>query len=176
MPKDYGPSTRRRIGDFKNGIRVQTAVLDNDAYLIQAQVEIFNVFGRILVKQLYCEAITIFDNAATTLLFNATFATPAVGVAPMTGVSAGLALLAQGNRVVYVGGAVATAAVITGGGGVSDVICADPQIVGTATIAGVQGVGTIGQLTAAFNQTSGTCQFVIYYAPMEDGAYVTSIL
>jgi len=171
MKRHYGPSTRRRMGELEGGMRVQTAVLNNDAVLVQVQTEIFNVYGRILVKQLYCEAITIFDNVGTTLLFNATFVPVVAGVLPMTGASAGLALLAQGLKVKYLGGAVATAASINVGEA-----CISPHIIGTATIAGVQGVGTIGQLTGVGDQTSGTCQFVIYYVPMEDGSYVTSIL
>ncbi|HUW92680.1 MAG TPA: hypothetical protein VMV74_05920 [Bacteroidales bacterium] len=164
------------MGDLAHGMRIQTSVVANATYLDQVQYEIFNVYGRILVKQLYCEAITVFGAQGTTLLFNATFTVPAVAVQPMTGASAALTSLAQGNRAVYVGGAVASAPVITGGGGVSDVICQDPQIIGSATIAGVMGVGTIGILTAAASQLSGTCQFVMYWAPMEDGSYVTAIL
>lgn len=174
--QNYGPSTRMRLGDLENGMRVQTAVIANATYLNSAQHEVFNVYGRILVLQLYCEAITVFDAQNTTLLFNFTSTTPAIAVQPMCAASAALNALAQGNRVVFVGGVVATAAVITGGGGVSDVTCLAPHIIGTATIVGVRGVGTIGALSAVAAQTSGTCQFMIYYAPMEDGAYVTSIL
>jgi len=177
MKRHYGPSTMRRIGDLQHGMRVQTAILDNTAVLVQVQTELFNVYGRILVIELYCEAITIFDAANTTLNFSFESLTPAIGVQPMSGQSAALNALAQGNRVVYIGGAVAGAPVITGGEGISDVLCVDPQIIGTTmSAAGVQGVGTIGQDTAAANQTSGTCQFVIYYAPMSVGAYVTAIL
>ena len=174
--RKYSPSTRKRMGDLAHGMRVSTGTLLNTTYMDNAQQEIFTVVGRILVLQLYCEAITIFAAVNTTLLFNATFSVPAVLVQPMTGASAALNALAQGNRVVYVGGAVASAPVITGGGGVSDVICQDPQIIGSATIAGTMGAGTIGILTAGGAQTSGTCQFSIYYAPMEDGSYVSTAL
>jgi len=174
--RDYQPSTRKRLGDLENGLRVSTGTLLNTVYMDNAQQEIFTVVGRVMVLQLYCEAITIFAAVATTLLFNATFATPAVGVAPMTGASGVLTSLAQGNRVVYVGGGVGTATVITGGGGVSDVICANPQIIGSATITGVMGAGTIGVLTAGGAQTSGTCQFTIHYASMEEGSYITTAL
>jgi len=176
MSNHYGPSTRRRIGDLAHGMRVQTAVLDNTAILTNGQEELYNVYGRILVKELYMEAITAFAAVNTTLLFNATFTTPAVAVQPMSAASAVLNAFPQGNRAVFVGGAVATAVVLTGLEGISDVICVNPHIIGTATIAGVMGVGTIGVLTAGGAQTSGTCQFMLYYVPMEDGAYVTSIV
>ena len=176
MPNHYGPSTRKRIGDLAHGMRVSTGTLANATYMDNAQQEIFTVVGRIMVLQLYCEAITVFDAVNTTLLFNATFSVPAVAVQPMCAASAALNVLPQGNRVVFVGGAVATAAVITGLEGISDVICVNPHIIGTATIAGVMGAGTIGILTAGGAQTSGTCQFSIYYASMEDGSYVSTTL
>lgn len=171
MPRNYNPSTQERIGDINAGLMVETGVLDNATYLDQAQEEIFNVYGRIMVLQLFMEAITVFGAQATTLLWNFTSTTPAVAVQPMCGASGALTSLAQGLRCVFVGGAVATAAVITATAGISDVICVNPQIIGTA-----DGVGTIGILTAAASQLSGTCQFTIFYVPMDDGSYVTNIL
>jgi len=157
-------------------MRVETGTLLNTAILTNGQEEVFTVVGRIMVLQSYCEAVTVFAAVNTTLVFNATFAVPAIGVGPMTGVSAVLNVLPQGNRCVFVGGAIATAPVITGLEGISDVICVNPHIVGSATIAGVMGTGTIGILTAGGAQTSGTCKFVIHYASMEDGSYVSTAL
>jgi hypothetical protein len=150
---------------------VETSVLTNTAYLIQAQVELFNVYGRIIVNQLFMEAITVFGANITTLLFNFTSSTPVVAVQPMCAASGALTSLAQGLRCVWVGGAVATAAVITATAGISDVISVAPQLIGTRA-----GVGTIGQLTAAANQTSGTCRFGIMYTPVDEGSYVEAIL
>ena len=176
MERHYGPSTRKRMGDLAHGMRVSTGTLANADYLDDAQYEIFTVVGRIMVLQLYCEAVTIFDAVNTLLLFNATFSVPGVVVQPMSANSGALNAFPQGNRAVWVGGAVATAVVITGLEGISDVISVAPQIIGTATIAGVMGAGTIGVLTQGGPQTSGTCQFSIYYAPMEDGSYVSTTL
>ena len=80
MPNHYGPSTRKRIGDLAHGMRVSTGTLANATYMDNAQQEIFTVVGRIMVLQLYCEAITVFDAVNTTLLLNATFSVPAVAV------------------------------------------------------------------------------------------------
>ena len=168
---NYNQSTRGVLGDIKNGMFVETSVLANTSYLIQAQVSIFNVYGRIFVNQLFMEAVTVFGANVTTLLFNFTSTTPVIAVQPMCAASAALTSLAQGLRCVWKGGAVATAAVITATAGISDVISVDPQLIGTRG-----GVGVIGQLTAAAAQTSGTCIFGIHYTPIDAGSYVTAVL
>ena len=45
-------STIEMLGYMDQGHHVKTSVLTNTSYLVQVQVEIFNVFGRIMVKQL----------------------------------------------------------------------------------------------------------------------------
>lgn len=168
-------STIEMLGYINQGHHVKTSVLANATYMAQAQVEIFNVYGRIMVMQLYTEACTAFGAQATVMLYNFTSTTPAIAVQPMCGNSASLSGLAQGLRHVFVGGAVATAAVITATAGISDVICVNPHIIGTDD-GTTQGVGTIGQLTATASQLSGTHQCHIHYIPMSDGAYVTAVL
>ena len=170
---NYQPSTIQAIGDIQRGVIVETSVLANATYLLTGdnQTEIFNVYGRIMLTQLFCEAITAFGAQATTMYYNFTSTTPAVAVQPISAASGSLSGLAQGLRHVFVGGAVATACVITATAGVSDVICVNPQIIGTKS-----GVATIGILTAAASQLSGTCQFACCYVPMSDGAYVTAAL
>lgn len=168
---NYNPSTMNRIGDIKNGLLVETSVLANLTYLHQDQWEIFNVYGRIIVHQLFMEAITVASANATTVQFNFTSTTPAVAVQPMCAASAAITSLAQGLRVVWVGGAVATAAVITATAGISDVICVSPHIIGTRA-----GIGTIGFVTAAADQASGTSRFAMLYTPLEPGSYASAIL
>jgi len=163
---NYAPSTRARISDLINGMRVETSIVLGTAKLIQAQDEIFNVYGEIKVHNLWFEVTTAISATATTMLFNATFTTPAIAVQPMTGASGSLSGVAAGIRVMSVGGAVATAAVITATAGISDIACADQIIGGTGF------VGTIGQLTGTANATSGAGKFVIYYTPLSPGAYV----
>ncbi len=172
MTRHYGPSTRRRMGELNGGIRVQTPTLLNTAVLAGGTTGIFTVNGRILVKQLYIEAITIFDAAATTALFRYQGTTPVIGIGNMTAASGVLTSLPQGVKIKYLGGAVATGLSILVGEA-----CAIPHILGTATIAGVQGIGIISlQETSAAPQTSGTCQVVIDYLPMEPGSSVVSLL
>ena len=174
MTRHYGPSTRRRMGDLDNGIRVQTAVLLNTAVLAGATTGIFTVYGRILVKQLYIEAITVFSADATTALFRYQGTTPVIAIGNMCGASGVLTSIPQGIKIKYLGGAVVTGASILVGEA-----CASPHILGTATTAaGVQSVGVISILAAGANQTGTTasCQVVIDYAPMEPGSSVVSLL
>ncbi len=163
---NYAPSTRARVSDLINGMRVETSIALGTAKMIQAQEEIFNVYGEIKVHGLWFEVTTAISATATTLLFNATFTTPSIAVQPMTGASGSLSGVAAGIRAMSVGGAVATAAVITATAGISDIAAAD-QIIGGAGFE-----GTIGQLTGTANVTSGAGKFVIYYTPLSDGAYV----
>ncbi len=167
--------TIETIGYMDQGIPVKTAVLANATYMQNAQRELFNVFGRIMVKQLYLEATTIFAAGATLILFNFTSTVPVIGVQPMTGNSASLANLAQGLRCVFVGGAVATAPVITATAGISDVINVTPHIIGTDD-GSTQGVGTIGKVDSGAVNATGACQYHLHYIPMSDGAYCTNVL
>jgi hypothetical protein len=169
MP-NYNPSTIARIGDLTNGIRVDTSTLAGATYLAQTQVELFNVFGRVRIHSLFGEVIVVFSNHATTVLYNFTSSSPVIAVQPLCAATSTVAQLAVGERIMWVGGAVATAAVLTATPAISD-INPTPQIVGT-----IGGVGTIGMLTAAASLTSGTVKFSIFYTPMSDGAYVTAVL
>lgn len=174
MERHYGPSTRRRMGELGNGMRVQTGTLNNTAVLAGATTTIFTVYGRILVKQLYIEAITVFSADATTALFRFQSTTPVIAVANMCAASGVLTSIAQGIKVKYLGGAVATGASINVGEA-----CAIPHIIGTglsAATPAVQGVGVISIQAAGANQTSGTCQVVIDYVPMESGSFVVTAL
>ena len=154
---------------------MKTSVLANATYMQNAQRELFNVFGVIMVHQLYFEVTTVFAAGATVLQFNYTSSTPAWGPDPMSGDCASLANLAQGFRCVWIGGAVASLPTITATEGLSDVINVNPQIIGNDN--GVtQGVGTIGKLDATAVNASGACQYHIHYTPMSDGAYCSAVL
>ena len=170
MP-NYAPSTRTRIGDLITGMRIDSTVLANLTYFHQDQWEVFSVYGRIMVLQLFWEAITVNGAGASLFQYNFTSTTPVVGVQPLGAVSASIAALAQGQRCVNVGGAVATAHVITASSGISDVTNNSPQIIGTK-----DGVGSIGILTTTADAVSGTHQHSIFYIPMSDGAYCTAVL
>lgn len=169
----YNESTRQRAADINRGLIVETSVLDNATYLLTGgtQTELFNVYGRVLLLQFYLEAITDFSAHATIIQFNATFTTPAVLVQALSGEAVAVTSLAQGLRVVWIGGAVASLPVITSTAGISDVICVSPHIIGMA-----DGVGSIGIVTTIASQASGTFQGALLYVPMSLGAYIEAAL
>lgn len=171
MPS-FQPSTQNMIGYIGGGLRVETSTLANATYLLNGtQTELFAVHGRILLLQLYIELLVAASAHATTLQFNCTFTTPVIAVNAMGAAAAAITSKGQGQRIVHVGGAVATAAVITDSAGLSDVTCVTPHIVG-----GHGFVGSIGVLGAAANQTSGSFRGVLHYLPYSDGAFAEANL
>lgn len=169
---NFNQSTQAMIGMITGGLRVETATLANATYLLNGtQTELFNVYGRILVLNLFIELITAASANATTLQFNTTFTTPVIAVNPMGAACASISAKGAGQRIVHVGGAVATAAILTDSSGLSDITCVTPQIVG-----GYQFVGTIGVLGAAASQASGTFRAAMLYVPFSDGAYAQAAL
>ena len=174
MP-NYSYSTIARIGDLVNGIRVDTSVLLGITYMKQTQIELFNVFGRIKVHNLFGEVTVVISATATQLLFNYTSSTPVIAVQPMSAACSTMTGLAVGERAQWVGGAVATNVVLTATPGISD-INVTPQIIGGVQADGTGMVGTIGELTSGASMTSGSMRFSIFYTPMSDGAYVTAVL
>ncbi len=175
MSRNYAPSTIDVVGDLVNGLHVETGVFNTAVYWdtdVTPQQEYFNIFGRILLLQLYLEMVTNSGGGAALVQFNATFSAPPVTVQPMSAASATTAALLAGGRVVWIGGAIASIPVVTVliGGGISDVIAINPQIIGS-----VGGVGTIGTLTTGVDNVSGTARANLFYAPLSDDAYVTAV-
>lgn len=171
---NYNPSTIARIGDLVNGIHVRTSALAAATYMLTGptQTEIFNVFGRVKIHELFGEtAVAAFSNHACVLKYTFTSTSPVIAVADLCAASASLAQLAIGERISWLGGAVATAAVITATPGITDV-ARSTQIVGVDS-----GIGTIGINTATASITgTATVRFSIFYTPMSDGAYITAAL
>jgi hypothetical protein len=174
MPRSLSPSTQDMVGYEVSGLRVDTGLLANATYLLTGgtQTEIFNVKGRILLLQLYIEFIVAASANATQILFNATFTAPVIAAANLCAKCASVSGVAAGRRVVWVGGAVATAAVITASAGISDVTCTTPHILGGYPIGGVDWTGTIGILVSDASQTSGSFRVSCHYVPYFDGSYV----
>lgn len=174
---NYSPSTLARIGDIVLGIRVDTPVVDVSdlVHLHRAQVEDFNVHGTILLKYLFMEVDTVLDAGAT--LFQYTYSCllhtgGAIAATKLGTVSASIASLTEGARVVWGGGAVAGANhQITGSAGLSDfaVGLIVPIIVGYK-----DAVSTIGHLTTTADTATGKVFHSLFYVPMSDGAYVES--
>lgn len=155
------------VADNLNGLMVETGTMLHTTYMIQTQQEIFNVYGRIRVINLFGEVVVACSATATTLKFNATWATPVIAVADMSAASGSISAKVAGTRIVLIGGAVATAALVDAGPGIT--ASTIPMVIGLKS-----GIGTIGILTATANQTSGSSKFVICYVPLSDGAYVTA--
>lgn len=171
MP-NFNPSTQEMIGYITGGLRVETSTLAAATYLDGAsQSELFNVYGRILVVQLYLEVISALSAHAQQVLFNCTFTTPTIAANTMNAKCASTSGAAQGLRVVWIGGAVASVAVITDSAGLSDVTNVNPQIVG-----GHGFVGTIGILSSDAAHDAGTFRGVLHYIPYSDGAYAEAAL
>jgi hypothetical protein len=170
MGKNYNPSTISSVGDINRGLVVETGILLGTAYMLQAQVELFKVYGKIKVLSLFGEVTTAISATATTILFNFTSTSPVIAVQPMSAASGSLSGAAVGLRASLVGSTVGTVTAITATAGIS-YDCALPQIIGTKS-----GVGTIGQLTGTANVTSGAMKFTLCYVPMEEGAYAEAIL
>jgi hypothetical protein len=171
---NFNPSTQEMLSYIRGGLRVETSTLAAATYLLGAantQTELFTVKGRILVLQLYLEVISALSAHAQQVLFNCTFTTPAIAVNAMCAKCASTSGLGQGGRIVLVGGAVATAAVITDSAGLSDVTCVTPHIVG-----GHEFTGSIGILSSDASHNAGTFRGILHYIPYSDGAYAEARL
>ncbi len=171
MATNYAPSTRSRISDLIAGMRLETGVFNSTTYINHVtntgQFELFNVHGRILLMHLYIEAITVWGAGASVISFTYTSSDPVIGVAEICDASASVATLAEGLRVVWPGGIVATLATITPSAGISDYTPpGNPHYIGTEG-----GTGTIGMLTATATVASGTAQAFMNYVPLSTGAY-----
>ena len=170
---NYAPSTRARIADLITGMRVDTSILDASDYLKNATAteDIFNVYGRIKVMQLFMEVITLLDTKATVMYYTYTSDTPAETVQPISVVSATMSAMKPGARHVCLGTTVATACVIDANHGFSPLIMKEKLILGAN-----EGVGNIGINTTTADMLSGTIRFSLFYVPMSDGAYATNVV
>jgi len=180
MSRNYSPSTRARIADLITGMHVKTtdAVLVAAHFTNTAQTELFTIVGRIAVVQLFVELTAAADANATTIAFNTTFTTPAIGVNEMQADCASIASLPAHTRITFVGGAVGTGLIITDSAGLTDVESAGKiHILGGETAAGGNTAGTIGMLTAAATQAATiSATGHLYYYPMSEGAYASALV
>lgn len=177
---NYAPSTRNRIADLILGLHVETTggVLVAANFTNPTQTELFDIYGRIGIKQLFVELTSAADANASTVAFNVTFTTPVIALNTMNAASASIANLGAYGRIVFVGGAVATAAVLTDSAGLSDVETAGKiHIVGGVSSAGVATVGTIGMAVAGATQAATIAATAhLFYVPMSLGAYAVAKL
>jgi hypothetical protein len=172
---NYNPSTVARIADINQGIRVDTGsmlatlILDHNP---SVAVQLYNVYGRIILLNLWMEVITTALSAdAAQLAFNATWSTPVITIQPFSTKCASVSGLAVGRRIVWGGGVLATANTITTSAGISDFAAVAPIVLG-----GFGFVGTIGSLCSDATCTTGALKASLFYVPASDGAYVEAIL
>ena len=171
MSRHYTASTRDRIGDLVTGMRIDTSTIAVATYFDEAQWEIFNVFGRIMIMDMYFEVVTTMSADACTLLWNYTSSDPVITVQPFTTISVDtFANSDVGDRMTFIGGALTNVAKLSATECISDEPCTDPIMIGLES-----GTGTIG-IDTVVAATSGTGYFSIHYVPMSDGAYVTAVL
>jgi len=180
---NYAPSTRARIADLITGMHVKTTdgVLVAANFTNTAQTELFTIVGRIMVLQLFIEITAAADANATTVQFNTTFTTPVIAKNAMCAASGSIATLGAHSRITWVGGVVATAAILTDSAGLTDVVASglggNPHILGGETAAGANTAGTIGMLCAAATQAATiSATGHLYYIPMSTGAYAEALV
>jgi hypothetical protein len=179
--RNYSQSTREVISDMVMGMHVQTT----GGVLVAAnfttggtQTELFTIVGRIAVMGLFIELTAAADANATQVAFNVTYTTPVIAVNAMCGKCASIANLGAYGRIVYVGGAVATAAVITDSAGLSDVEqAAKKAILGGVSAAGVLTVGSIGMIASDATQAATIAATAhLFYVGLSAGAYAEAKL
>lgn len=173
---NYNQSTRDRLADMSMGLHVETtnSVLAAANFTTGGvDTSLFNVYGRIAVKQLFIELTAAADANATQVLYHVTYTTPVIAQNPMCAKCASIANLGAYGRIVFVGGAVATAAVITDSAGLSDVETAGKiHIIGGITSAGANTVCAIGMQSSDATQAGTiTATAHLFYSPMSIGAY-----
>jgi len=135
----------------------------------------------IMVLQLFIELTATADANATTMQFNCTFTTPAIGVNAMNAACAAINGLGPHTRITWLGNIVATISVLTDSAGLTDSVAAgplgSPQILGGETAAGANTAGTIGVLGGGVSQAATiSATGHLYYIPMSNGAYAEALL
>jgi len=159
-------------------VKTTDSVLTKTHFTATTQTELFTIVGCIAVKMLYIELTSAADANATVVKYRATFTTPGIAVADMCGNSGSIANLAAHRKIVWVGGAVDTAAVLTASAGINDVEAAGKlHILGGETAAGANTVGTIGMLASTASQAGTiTATAHLFYIGLSDGAYAEALL
>lgn len=181
MSRNYNQSTRDVVCDLVLGMHVKTT----DGVLVAANfatggviTNLFTIVGRIAVRQLFIELTTAADNNITQVQFTTTFTTPVIAANAMCAKCASIASLGAYGRIVFVGGAVATAAIITDSAGLTDVEAAGKMhILGGESAAGVNTAGVISMVSSDASQAATiTATAHLYYVGMSDGAYAEALL
>jgi hypothetical protein len=153
-------------------MRVETGTLAAATYLNHGtgNIPIYKVVGRIMLLQLYLEVTTVLNADAAVVKFQATWTTPTIGAADISGASASISAFAVGRRIAWLGGAVNTPTGVTASAGVQALTCLSPHIIG-----GHGFIGSIDMHTGTATVASGAVKGSLNYVPLSDGAYVQSL-
>ena len=163
-------STIEAVSDLHRGLLCETANLEaTDYWLILDSAAIFTVYGRILLLELYGE---ITEDMAGAAQPNFSHTATDTTITDICAVSASIAALNAGNRVVWPGGTTAGVLVITGVEYDSPANAGVGFILGGVTAAGVNMTTTINADGSVADATNGNVRFTCVYAPMSAGAYV----
>ena len=172
---NYNPSTRNRIADIKDGLLVETTDMAFGVFGA-AQAELFTVYNRIKIHAMWLEVTaTSLVGAGALMNFTWTSTTPTVALQDISAASLTVHGMDRGERVIFPGVSLATAAILSTEG-VTFFPTDMDFMVGIAPSATVTSVGTIGLLPTIAVLTVGTAKAGIYYTPVDDGAYVEALL
>jgi len=176
MPS-YSPSTIARIGDIKNGLLVETTDMSYTLWGT-AQAELFTVYNRIVLHAMWIEVTaTSLVGAGTLLNYTWTNTVPVVALQNISAASADIDSMDRGERIVWQGTTLATAAVLsTEGVSLHPSATGIPFIVGIAPSTTLTSYGTIGCLPTIAVLTAGTGKAGLLYTPIDPGAYVEALL
>jgi len=167
-------STTEAVGDLHRGLVVETGnVLATTCWESTDSLTIFTVYGTILLLELFGQ-ITVDMAGAAQPNYSYTGTTPAIAITDISAVSASIAALVIGNRVVWPGGTVAGVTLISGNAYLSPGATGVPFILGGVSSAGVKFVGTIQADGSVASATAGAAIFTCAYVPMSPGSYVTA--
>jgi len=167
-------STIEAVSDLHRGLVVETANLEaTDVWLTADHIAIFTVYGRILLTELFGQ---ITEDMAGAAQPNFSFVATDTTITDLCVVSASIAALNTGHRVIWPGTTVGTTLVITGIEYDSPANAGAPFILGGVTAAGVNMTTTIYADGSVADATDGNVRFSCAYAPMSDGAYVRNVL
>ena len=179
------PSTIQRVSDQVLGLHVETSVgalpVGSFAGVGNVETDMFTVYGRIQITQLFVEFTAAGDGAAATqLLFYYNGSEPALTLVALCGAGTAVTSVAIGQRCMHVGGAVASTPIITDSAGLTDVELASAyQIVGGYATGGATGIftGTIGMRATVADQ-GGTIAATghIFYVPLSPDAAVEAAI
>ena len=173
---NYNQSTIERIGDVNRGLLIETGDLLGTAYHIQAQVNLFTVYNRIIMHALWGEVVLADTVGIGCLhLFNYDNTLPASATVALCAASADITGMVVGARLTCPGDDNSTACAITYAEGIS-YWPLSPMIIGHSPLAGVTSYGVIGQLTSIANLTQGSIRYSILYTPLDNDAYVEALL